>query len=287
MKNKITAILLLILAINITAQDSLKTETSGSFFNKKNLSLITLSSVFALSLVDSYYMWWKDSSKPFHFNNPPDSYGWFSEPTSYGIDRVGHFYTSYFFYHTQKNILLWGGHDKMFSTWFSAALTGGLAVLIEVGDGFSEYGFDQKDLLFNLGGVSYGVLQDFVPFLQNFNFKWSFFPSDGLKFPPKFTQHYDAHIYWLTADIHNIFKETIGDYWPKFIQPAIGFSVVENGMRREFVVGLDFNFNFLFEGADENWQLLGKTLSMIHLVPAPGIKYSPTKKPEYKLLLFN
>ncbi len=284
---KLGLILLLIFSINTFAQDSLKSESSGTFFNKKNISLIGLSSFFALSLVDSYYMWWKDSSEPFHFFNPPAYFGWFNEPSSLGIDRVGHFYTSYFFYHTQKNILLWGGHDEDFSRWFSAALTGGLAVLIEVGDGFSEYGFDPKDLVFNLGGVGYGILQDYVPFMRNFNFKWSFIPTDGFKFPPKFTEHYDSHIYWLTFDVHNIFEESVGNYWPKFIQPAIGFSVADNGSRREFVVGLDFNFNFLFEGADENWQILGKTLSMIHIVPAPGIKYSPSKKPEYRLLLFN
>ena len=267
---------------NVFAQEG-SVQSNTSFFNKKNMSLVGLSGIYAVSIVHSYYMWWHNNSRQFHFFN---EWGWLNEPGALGLDRVGHFYTSYFFYHTQKNLLEWGGHSKEFSRWFSAGLAAGFAVIIEVGDGFSTYGFDHKDLLFNLGGVGYGILQDYFPVLQNFKFKWSYVPPGGYKFPPKFTEHYDGHIYWLTIDIHNLFKDSFGKYFPKFVQPAIGFSLADNGSRREFVVGLDWNFNFLFENTNEDWNFLGKTLDLYHF-PAPGIKYSPSRKPEYRLLLMN
>lgn len=272
----------MICASALKAQDTLK--TTESFFNKKNVSLIGITGIYAVSLVHSYNMWWKDGTRKFNFFT---SFGWFNEPASLGIDRIGHFYTSYFFYHTQKEVLLWGGHDKGFATWLSAGLTGGMAILIEIGDGFTEFGFDYRDLIFNLGGLGYGILQDEVPFFRNFNFKWSYFPPEGIKFPPKFTEHYDGHIYWFTANIHNLFKESVGDFWPEFIQPAIGFSVADIGKRREFIFGLDFNLLPLFNLEDENWRLIGKTSDMIRFIPAPGIKYSPSRKPEYRLLMLN
>ncbi len=282
-------LLYLILYSTVLAQDSLQIdeESSSTFFNKKNLSIIGISTVYISSLLDAYHLWWKDNSRSFNFYKTNEGEGWLSDPNSLGIDKVGHFYTSYFFYHAQKNILRWGGHSASFSIWFSAGLTGGLAVLIELGDAFSTYGFDYQDLIFNLGGLGFALLQDIDPFFKNFNFKWSFIPKEGYTFPPRFTEHYSGHIYWLGVDIHNLFKNSVGVYWPEFLQPAIGFSIsggVPN--KREFVVGLDFNLEGIFKTEDINWNLLIKTANMLHF-PAPGIKYSSNRAPDYRLLLLN
>ncbi len=258
-----------------------------SLLNRKNISIISISSVLGFTLVDSYIAWWKDDFKQFNFYKKPSGKDWFNEPGILGIDKIGHFYTSYFFYKESKNILLWGGHSESFAKWFSIGASSGIALLIEIGDGFSNYGFDYQDLICNIGGLSYGLLQDQFPFLNNFNIKWSFIATKGFKFPPRFTEDYDAHIYWFTINMHNLIGNKLGFEWPRLIQPAIGFSVADKGKRREFVLGIDFNFSSLFYTNNKEIKLLKNTLDLFHFPPAPGIKYSKYKEPEYRYFLLN
>ena len=285
-KVRIISFIILFSSLLISAQEKpieLKEET---FFNKKNISVMAISGIYAFSLVEGYVSWWKNDSQPFHFYEKLGKNSWFNENNSLGIDKVGHFYTSYFLYKFQKDVFLWGGNEPAFSKWYSALLSSSFAVIIEIGDGFSSFGFDYQDLIFNLAGVGYGLLQEEYNLLKHLNFKWSFFPKSGLTIPPNFTHHYDDHIYWLTADIYKIFGESFQKYWPQFLQPAIGFSVNKNGTEREFVLGLDFNFNFLFNNANQDLKLLGNAINLFHF-PAPGVKFNDNAKPNYKLLLLN
>ena len=260
-------------------------QPDNSFWNKKTLSLIGVSSVSAVTLIDSYYMWWKDDRRPFTFLTPAPGQGWLNEPHSLGIDKIGHFYTSLFLYHTKKNILTWGGYDRETASWISLGLTSGLALLIEIGDGFTRYGFDYQDLVFNIGGAGYGMLQDRYTILESFIVKWSYVPTDAFTFPPHFTDHYDGHIYWLAFDINNL-ADIEGNIFPSFLLPAIGFSVADKGTRREYIIGLDIRLDGIFPKGDANWGLLRTTLGMIHL-PAPGMKSANGKHPEYRLFLLN
>ncbi|NWF49335.1 MAG: DUF2279 domain-containing protein [Ignavibacteriaceae bacterium] len=278
--------LLLITAVFISAQvkDTL-VQQEEPFFNRKNISIIGVSGFFTFSLVQSYLMWWKDDHRTFHFLNPPANQSWFDSPGQRGIDKAGHFYTSYFLYKAQKNILTWGGYSEKTSSLISLLFDVSFSILIEVGDGFSSYGFDYQDLVFNLGGAGFGLLQDKLSVFRNINFKWSYFP-DKLAFPPEFTEHYDSHIYWMTFNLHNLLPDGVNNYWPAFLQPAIGFSVAGKGSRRELIVGVDLNLLEIFKTDDENWNLFISTAELFHL-PLPAIKYSKDKIPEYRLFMLN
>lgn len=278
-------IVYIIFTATVFSQNLPVSEDSSHSNTRKIISVAGVSAVYISGLFDAYHMWWKNEQRPFHFYKP--QYQWCSDPATLGIDKAGHFYTSYFLYHVQKNIFLWGGFDSSFSTKLSAALSGSFAVLIEVGDAFSDYGFDYQDLVFNLGGVGYGLLQDEYPFFKNFNIKWSFIPSRIKSFPPSFSEHYSGHIYWITIDIHNLFKESFGKYFPPYIQPAIGFSISEaNPAKREWVFGLDFNLKAIFGNTNTDWDYLTNSIDLIHL-PAPGIKFTNKEKPYSSLFLLN
>lgn len=238
---KVLVVFLLAFPI-LKAQDSLS--INSTFFSRKNISILTLSGVYATTLIASYSMWWRDGNRSFSFNKSAEGLGWLNDPYTKGIDKVGHFYTSYFFYKLSNNLLEWGGYSETNSKDVAAILSFGLGVLVEVGDGFSKYGFDYQDLLFNTAGLSYAYFQDVFPVLQNFNFKWSYIPTQNFHFPPNLTSTYYAHIYWLTADIHNLLGNSAINIWPDFLQLGFGFSISEN-LNREFVVGLDFNLNKL------------------------------------------
>lgn len=270
------------------AQDSLSNyqEKSNSLLSRKNISIVALSGAYATTLIAGYSMWWRDGNRSFSFFSPGKGEGWLGDRSSMGIDKIGHFYTSYFFYRLSKNLLEWGGYPESNSKEIAALLSFGLGVIVEVGDGFSKYGFDYQDLTFNTMGVGYAYLQDVFPLLKNFNFKWSYIPTHNFHFPPNLTSTYEAHIYWLTADIHNLLGNSEINIWPKFLQAGVGFSVSDDYKRREFIFGFDFNLKEIFTTQNKDWDLIINTANMLHF-PAPGIKYSKGRKPEYRLFILN
>lgn len=255
----------------------------STFFTKKNITTIGITSIYAISVYEAYAMWWAEDTQPFHFLKY--EHDLFQDPWHLGMDKTGHFFTSYFFYHFQKEILIWGGFEEEYSKYLSAILSGSFAVLIEVGDSFTKYGFDYKDLLFNMAGIGYGLLQDQYPYLRNFNFKWSFIPHNGFEGLSKFSEQYYDHIYWLTFDVHNIIGESKFNYWPKFLNLAVGYSISQGHPRkREFTFGFDLNLKEIFKTENQDLKLIRNALDMIH-IPMPGIKLGSSNKPEYRGIL--
>ena len=232
------------------------------------------------SLVSSYYDWWKGAGQRFHFVREG-----FLRDYSLGIDKVGHAYTSYYYYWAFKNVMEWGGYERETAFWWAAGASAFFAVSIEVGDGFSPFGFSFEDLGFNLGGLGYGILQTEVPWFRNIGFKWSYVPSEGYRWPPKFTSHYDAHIYWLTFDMHNLLPVAAGEYWPEFLQLGVGYSVGKGLSEREIVLGLDWNLEAIRTDSRELAWLI-KQLNLFHF-PAPGVKIFVHRPPEWRLFLLN
>ncbi len=232
------------------------------------------------SLVSSYYDWWKGTGEPFHFV----SEGTFDD-YSLGIDKIGHAYTSYCYYWTFKNVLEWGGYEHETAFWWAAGASAFFAISIEIGDGFSPYGFSFEDLAFNLGGLGYGILQTKVPWFRNIGFKWSYVPSEGYTWPPNFTDHYDAHIYWLTFNMHNLLPGAVGEVWPEFVGLAAGYSVGSGVTVREYTLGLDWNLEAIHtENRELAWLI--RQLNLFHF-PAPGVKFAPGRPPEWRLFLLN
>jgi len=257
------------------AQDSAAVITDGfqtrpDWTPRKVISAVTFGGVLCGSLVSSYYDWWNDQSQPFHFTRE----GWFND-YSLGIDKVGHVYTSYFYFHTFRNLLLWGGFQPPTAFWWAAGTTAFFALSIEIGDGLSPYGFCVQDLIANGVGLAYAMLQTKFEYLKNFNLKWSYVAPDGYRWPPRFTDHYDGHTYWLTFNMHNLLPGKVGESWPEFLQLAAGYGVDDNMTKREFVIGLDVNLGAL-SVHNEDWLLLSKTVDMIHF-PLPAVEYTEGK----------
>lgn len=281
--------LILMLSIQIVfAQDSLlnKNDESSTFYSRKNLSIAFLSGAYASTLVSGYYMWWRDGQRRFSFYSPKEGEGWLNDPYSKGIDKIGHFYTSYFFYKLSKNLLIWGGYPEDDSKLHAAIMSLGIGLVIEVGDGFSRFGFDYQDLVFNTLGLGYGYLQDMLPILKNINFKWSYIPTHDFHFPPNLTSTYEAHIYWLTVDVHNLVQNTFMSFYPEYLQLGIGYSVSDDYKRREYLIGLDFNLEKIFSTNNQDWKLIIDTANMLHY-PASGVKFQSRRKPDYRFFIFN
>lgn len=271
--------LLLIGVVRGSAQDSVSVgefQQINGFSGRKVVASGLVGGLLVGSLVDSYYAWWKGATKPFTFYTE----GWFSGD-HIGIDKTGHLFTSYFYFHTFRNIMLWGGFEPSTALWWAVGTSAFFALSIEIGDGVSDYGFDYQDLVFNFSGIGYGILQTQFPVLKNFNFKWSYVPRDGYRFPPHFTNHYDEHTYWLAVNVNGLLPAALEPYWPDVLQIAVGYGVDDGISKREGVIGLDFNLE-VFPTHSEDLLLLQKTVNMFH-IPAPAIKFTEKKVPRYYL----
>ena len=289
----VAAATLFLLLSSAHAQDSLReypagyvtpfTVDSGTTVRKVVAGGI-VGGLFLGSLVDSYYAWWQVRGGDFLFHEE----GWFGEE-NIGIDKLGHFFTSYMYFHTFYDMLRWGGFDHGTAYWTSAGVTFTFALLVEIGDGTTTLGFDYQDLAFNSAGMLYGMLQKDVPFLNNFRFKWSYVPYESYRFPPRFTEHYDAHTYWLAVNVNNLLPASLEPYWPDPLQLAVGWSVRDHFTpwhfalgKPEFVVGLDLDLG--------DWPFRQRELHLAQRIvnhyhfPMPAVKFSEHRPPDWRLL---
>ena len=247
---------------------------------RKVLATSMVAGFLGFSLVWSYDSWWKDSKTRFFFK---DENWWTGEHL--GVDKAGHLFTSYFYFHTIRDIMLWGGYKPSTAFWWGAGSSLFFALAVEIGDGVGGVGFDYQDLTFNAAGLAFGMLQTEYPFLRNFSFKWTYIPPTGFEFPPRFTKHYDGHTYWLSFNMHNLLPESMQNYWPEFLQPAIGYGVDDIVTKREFVIGLDFNLE-VFSPPSEDVLLVQRAANRFHF-PAPAVKFTEDKKPRYYMFHMN
>ncbi len=279
---KYVIVLIVVCASFSHAQDSLAVvdgfHSNPEFTGRKIVATSAIGGLFALSLYWCYDSWWRDAGGGFNFITQNWLNGY-----ARGLDKIGHFYTSYFYFNLFRNIMLWGGYENSTASWWAVGGATLFAVVVELGDGFTpQYGFDYQDLTFNLGGVAYGLLQTKVPFLKHFNFKWSYVPSDGYRFPVRLVEHYDDHTYWLTCDVDKLLPSSIEPFWPDFLQIAVGMGVDDRWTKREFVFGFDLNLESLFHTENEDLLLLEKTVNKLH-IPEPAIKFTERKEPRYYL----
>jgi len=253
--------------------------TSGSIFSSRhNLAKTGTIAIAGGTFAYGWFVWWYHDFRPFSFIH--ESFSTYH----LGIDKIGHLFTSHALFRAIRDLWLWGDHPSAEATWWAAGVSVFHALAIEIGDGFSLYGFDPEDLAFNLVGVGYGMLQVEVPFLQNFQLKWSlYYPLNKHAF--KINALYDYHIYWMSVKVNELLPESWDKYWPDALQVAVGYSGADHRKRREYIIGLDYNLELIpIEGKDIG--LVKKILNLIHL-PAPGMKFSPGHKPEFQLLLLN
>jgi hypothetical protein len=255
-------------------------ETSHDFWSRYNVATMATGGLVGGIFVYGWGVWWKNDYRSFRFWT--DRGGFFNAHLA--IDKVGHMYTGYYIFHATNHLLTWGGHDENAAFWWAAGISAFHAFMVEVGDGFTEYGFDYQDMLSNWTGVGLSVLQQKVPFFSNVEMKWSlYYPLNRHAFI--INDLYDYHIYWLSFKVNNLLPKSVEPFWPDWLQLAFGYSGADNVTRREFILGFDYNLEMIpIEGTDIN--LVKKLLNLFHL-PAPGVKFSPGRSPEFRFLLLN
>jgi len=292
--------LFVICCIQFTPSQPLAGEQNDSLFlgvEKKTFMTYGLIAYSASSLYVEYKWWWEGNYHSFKHENDG-----FWNNYSVGVDKVGHFYTSYLYFHFTYDILRWATFDEETSLWLAITFPAVNALSIEIGDGFSTYAFSNSDLIANSLGIAYSVLQKKVPYFENFTFKWSYYPSGVIPFDGRFriTDDYDGHLYWLSINVHNLLPEKMQEYYPRWLTVAVGYggknisgrpswigpSISSQGKpQRKWAVSLDYNLlEIPLNGG--LWNPL-KSLVNNFKFPAPGLKHIEGEKTEFKPLLVN
>jgi len=217
--------------------------------------------------------WWKDDRTSFHFQND-----W---PYALWSDKVGHFYAATILVHAFSA----GFEAANFQT-EDAMLYGTIAALsfqyyVEIEDGFgAQWGFSPGDAIANTLGAGYALAQYYFPYLQNFQFKYSYYPSKKMRdgtHKGNVIDDYEGQKHWLSFRMKNLLPGDLGDIWPAFLNLAVGMGVKDldglgNG-RREIFIAFDFNVLELpLTGKIGNF--VKNSLNYIHL-PMPGLRISP------------
>lgn len=116
-----------------------------------------------------------------YFKNDPKTgdEGWFSENTKNGgMDKLGHFYSSYALSHILAAIYEDSGYSNRQGGALGALSSFGLASWIEFGDSFSDYGFSYEDCIMNLMGSMAGYVLYTCPALsEKIDFRIEYSPE--------------------------------------------------------------------------------------------------------------
>lgn len=275
-------LLLLLIVGGISARGQETGEVTAGFSRiegpdvRKTIASIGLGTIAVTTGYDFYNTWWKGAEKPFSFFDEH----WFKDG-QLGIDKIGHTFGTYCFSKIVRNMVLWAGYDKETAMWWSVGFGIWNGLGIEIGDGFSPWGFDYQDFALDMIGVVYGLIQFEVPFLDNFTPKFSYWSQKGIASPANFVHDYDAMMIWMTFNVHNLLPNSINQYWPEFLQLAVGYGVSDGVSRHKFAVGLDFNLS-AFKTENRDILFAQRAVEVMHL-PAPAVKIVEGKTPVYEL----
>jgi len=138
-------------------------------------TIVFLGGSFVATPIAGYFQWWKRSdSQPWHFANER----WFQEDTyAGGADKMSHFY-----YGTVGQEALTAAYQKLGHPADQARLLAFLnsvlaAVVVEVGDGFTSYGFSWEDATASTAGAAASAFVGAHNLRDTIGFRFGFLPT--------------------------------------------------------------------------------------------------------------
>ena len=141
----------------------------------------------------------------------------------------GAYYSSFFFDQAYK----WAGMDSAQSA-LTGAISGALwEFYVEIEDGYAgAWGFSRGDAKSDITGAAFYLLNQRLPVLKDFRYKWFYFPTSKLTsnqpdIPGQsvtFIEDYGGQTYYLRADIHSMLPDNMKPYWPSWLNLAVAVS---------------------------------------------------------------
>ena len=247
------------------------------------------------------FIWYKDHERvPFHFYD--DSKGYLQ------MDKAGHAFSAYRESYSAYYALRWAGVNKKKALIYGGPIGLIFQTPIEVFDGLYEgWGFSWSDMIANSLGSALFMVQEAVFDEQVILMKFSYSPSIYPKYHTalgethleSFFLDYNAHTYWLSANLKRLSKSK---KIPSWLNIAYGYSA--NGMIYEFenpkyyrgepfpeldryrqhIFSLDIDFSKI--PSNKLWlRTLFRAINLIKL-PFPAIEINPVEGLKFRPLYF-
>jgi hypothetical protein len=264
-----------------------KVDDEGVSWLRTGVVVGGIASVFTILHIYQSNAWWKDNRTAFHVIEDADYQADF--------DKFGHafggYYTSVFFDASYR----WAGMDSARAS-LMGALSGALyEFYVEMEDGFAGgWGFSRGDAKADLAGATFYLLNQRVPFLRNFRYKWLYTPTNKLldNHPDvaspghdvNFIEDYGGQTYYLSANIHGFLPESLQPYWPRWLNVAAavsGYNINYPDFARRhkaWYLALDYDLDRMIP--ETPWGFLNlviKGLGYWHL-PAPAWRFYPNSE---------
>ncbi|MHC1739156.1 MAG: DUF2279 domain-containing protein [Ignavibacteriaceae bacterium] len=233
--------------------------------------------------------WYKYGTVKWHTFND-----WYNAKLN--LDKAGHAHMTMLYnkllYHTGK----WCNLSESEANWSAGTMSWLMQMQIELYDAYFEnWGFSWPDVAANTVGAFYPTLQREYPFLKNFNLKYSYHPSGDLRngFVNDFVNDYEGTTYWLTINVDEFLPGSISEYYPDWLEIAIGYGVnrvflpdgnwnhdIKNNKRglghQEWYIAIDYDLMKLIKPAKGTFlYTFLDLLNVVHL-PAPAVRISPS-----------
>ena len=263
---------------NLASENNLNPDESVNYTRLAVLGGVTLATGIGLHIYQAN-AWWRDQRRNFHFQNDWEYALW--------IDKLGHFWAGSGVQHLFSSALEWSNVERKKSILYGAILSSVYMLYIEFEDGFAtDWGFSPGDATADVLGSFYPVLQEYVPFMQNINLKYSYYPSKYFQKGAKAGNNlktviddYEGQSFYLSFRVNEFLPQNLERYWPDFLCLALGYNIRNwdgyGKADKNFYLTLDYDLEKIpLEGGF--WDFLKKTLNHIHF-PAPGIKYTNNK----------
>jgi hypothetical protein len=218
--------------------------------------------------------WWKNQRGKFHF----------AEDWAYSLsaDKCGHFFDGDLIQTLYQGAFEWAGFKKTTAMWMGVGFSIACMTDTEIEDGFAtSWGFSWGDEMANVSGALYPVAQHYWDPLKNFNFKWSYYPSDELRNGAKdgvFLDDYNGQTIWLSVDVHNMLPKKAKKYWPGIFNIVFGYGVDFytdfNRRYQNWYVGLDLNWEKIIPGNSRFMIWFKNVINHFRFFPLPVMRFN-------------
>ncbi|GAA4885702.1 DUF2279 domain-containing protein [Flaviramulus aquimarinus] len=254
---------------------------------RRNAIIVTEASIAGMALIGLNQLWYSDFERS-KFQIINDNNEWLQ------MDKLGHVFTSYQMGKLGAQLLNWSGDSKKNQLIYGATLGFTFLTAVEILDGYSsEWGFSWGDILANGTGTGLYVGQELLWKEQRIALKYGFHQTQyaeqrpdklGESFLEQVLKDYNGQTYWLSANLHDFFKES---KIPKWLNIAVGYGaegmltavndvdsqvLTSNERYRQYFLSFDVNLNNI----NTNSKLLKSIFSVFNMIkiPFPTVEFN-------------
>lgn len=264
--------------------------------NKTRLKIVTIGGTVAYgaTLIGLNQLWYGDAERQsFQFFN--DNAEWKQ------IDKLGHFYTSFYFSYGTSRALRWCDVQPKKSDLIGSLIGFGVMLPIEILDGFSEaYGASTGDLIANAAGSAFFLgqsrLWNEIRIAPKFSFHTTHYADLrpdvlGDNLMSEILKDYNGQTFWLSVDIDKFIK------FPRWLNMAVGYGAegmvyardhqnIQAGFAepyRQYYLSIDFDLKAI----KSHSKAVNTLLFVVNMIkiPAPTLELS-SKGVKFHTLFF-